>query len=443
MKILSRYLSFLRSRSSDTISVFPVVNINTIQDPFVSKAISNWLSTVNEASYQPVFCEWLALNGHSIKSSIRNTNFEQGKDVISTDKNGLVHAFQLKGGKITLERWRSEVKREIEILIEGAIQHPEIDRKTNHYSYLVTNGDIDETVRADIISLNDRVWKESPLKIIEKGDLNTYFQKMSQGFLPDSLSDYKVFVELIAANGKDLVDIKKVSTFLEETYLKKRDKVVKEQIKRDISSIVLYTNLIMGPYSEESNYVSCVKILSASLSVILNLVDEYKLNDKYWLTSYEIIWQQMMYLSSELERYIKNTKSIRMFPGPIDREMIPQRMSAAKSVLYPFKLAQAIKSNDDWMTILDEDYQKKLTCLPYLWGEASYIPYIFLVMLIQKENAVFCNFDSKNWIRNLIDLVIRSKVLICVKEPNTNATALGRQRGLESEMERVNIFPAC
>ena len=133
------------------------------KDPFLQRAIEYWLDSTNELGYQPLFCEWLITQGDILKYSIKNTNFEQGKDVVAVAQSGEPNAYQLKGGSINLKRWRSEVKPEIDALIGCAIQHPDIDKNKPHVSYLVTNGEIEDSVRVEIVALNEKEWKDTPL----------------------------------------------------------------------------------------------------------------------------------------------------------------------------------------------------------------------------------------------------------------------------------------
>lgn len=424
--------------------------INTIHDPFISKAITNWLHTVNEGSYQPVFCEWLKLNGHIIKSSIKNTNFEQGKDVISIDENNVIHAFQLKGGKITLDRWRREVRPEIDILIDGGIQYPGIPRDSNFVPYLVTNSDIAENVRSEIQSLNDKKWKDNPLHIVEKGDLNAYFQSMSQGFLPDSLAEYKQLVELMVANGEDFVDVGPIFNFLNDNFVK-REKVVYMQIRRDIASVVLYVNLMMGTYLEKNNYISCIRILAVGISTILYMADHYSLKDSHWVGSYKLLWEEMMDLSKQLETYISDSSVAERFPGPFDRFLMEPRRHAASSVIFSLKIAEFLMGDSNWKKMDDEHYLKDYKNSFYQWSEASYVPIILGIALMdaikapnsEKSNRVAIEMICKQLIDALgrkVDKPSIDPIYVDLYAHMNEVASLNKKIQDEKEDNRLNSY---
>src|ERR1700752_3109957 len=96
-------------------------------NPFLEKTVEHWLASVNELGYLLPFCQLLLSEGFSICHVSRQNAFEQGKDVIALDRDGIPCAFQLKGGNITNARWRSEVWPEIEELINYQIIHPSVD----------------------------------------------------------------------------------------------------------------------------------------------------------------------------------------------------------------------------------------------------------------------------------------------------------------------------
>lgn len=77
----------------------------------------------------------------------RHCGREHGKDIIVVHKDGIVHAYQLKGvnvGKLKLRDRPSGVQGQITQLIETPVTHPSVDTLVPHKSYLVFNGDIEK-----------------------------------------------------------------------------------------------------------------------------------------------------------------------------------------------------------------------------------------------------------------------------------------------------------
>lgn len=356
-----------------------------IRDPFLQRAVEYWLDSANELGYQPLFCELLTTRGHVLKYSIRNTTLEQGKDVVSVDSEGMPHAYQLKGGNINLNRWRAEVRPEIEAMIDCPIEHPDIDKAKGHISYLVTNGEIDDAVRVEIVALNEKKWKEAPLHVWTRGDLLNGFQQMAEGILPKDAETYKRLIDLIFADGRALPDIEKVNAFLSEILNISTPTLPKEQRRRDIAAGFLYATMIAGPYRGQGNHVSVVRIMVFLLSLIFHIVDKYGLDDKYWIASYRIIWSDILSTSKLLEAEVNKDGFDSLLASPFEKDLIPFRKHAAISIIYPLKLSQYITGDDEWKSMLPIDIARKYKGAVAVWGEASLLPFIFLNLTLRHQ----------------------------------------------------------
>ncbi len=373
-------------------------------DPFLQRAIEYWLDSSNELGYQSLFCELLSIQGYTVKYAIKSTTIEQGKDVVAIDSEKIPHAFQLKGGDINTKRWRDEVKPEIEAMIDCPIIHPEIDKEKGHVSYLVTNGEINDAVRLEIVSLNEKKWKSSPLKYWTRGDLLNGFQQMAEGILPKDAQSYKKLIDLIFADGEGLPDINKVSSFLYEILNIDNPKQKKAQRQRDVAAALLYANMMAGPYRKKQNHSSAVQIMIVLLSLVFHLIDKYQLEDKYWIKSYGIIWNDILKTAKLLEAEIDDIGFDKSLNSPMDTDLIPFRKYAAISIIYPLKLAELIIDDENWKTILKpetgEKYKKTIT----IWGEASLLSLVFLALTLRNNSTT--QKISTNFIENAIDQII-------------------------------------
>ena len=94
----------------------------------IKRAIENWLINTNERNYQIPFCQVLICQGHEILYISPHGALELGKDIISVDKDGNVHAYQLKTGNISLSVWDSIHREVMEDLVNTACDHPNIDK---------------------------------------------------------------------------------------------------------------------------------------------------------------------------------------------------------------------------------------------------------------------------------------------------------------------------
>src|SRR5262245_40087566 len=103
----------------------------------IERVIENWLTNSDERGFQIPYCQTLSLLGHRIIYISQHTAFEQGKDIVSVSEDGKICAFQLKSGDISQNRWRKEVRPEVEELLDIPINNPSIDKTIGHQSALV------------------------------------------------------------------------------------------------------------------------------------------------------------------------------------------------------------------------------------------------------------------------------------------------------------------
>lgn len=351
-------------------------------DPFILRALEHWLEVSNELGYQPVFCSWLSAAGYTLKYSIRNTNFEQGKDVVAIDPDGKPCGFQLKGGDIDLERWRREVKPEIEALIETPLQHPDIAKTDGHLSYLVTNGEVSDSVRDEIIHLNEGRWKDSPLRYWSKGDLVKKIQQMVGGVLPRSAEHYQQLTKLIFQSGISLCDRADLFGFL-SSILEIEREIPKSRRKRNIAASIMYTALVTGNFQREKNHASIINAYTLLASLVLFVADKYELEDRYWLEEFQTIRGELMVAGKELERHLIDNPLNQISELPLFRELLPYRKNAALTALLSFKLSQLLIGHRDWISITNPELISTFRgCFP-IWGEAGLIPLAWLSLLLK------------------------------------------------------------
>ena len=81
----------------------------------IERAIENWLINTNEKNYQVPFCQVLISQGHEILDISTHGRLEFGKDIISKDKKGVIHGYQLKTGNIDVPAW-DKIYREVKIM---------------------------------------------------------------------------------------------------------------------------------------------------------------------------------------------------------------------------------------------------------------------------------------------------------------------------------------
>jgi len=249
----------------------------------IERAIENWLIRTNERNYLAPFCQVLMYKGHRIIYKSSHRPMEQGKDVITIDKNGQYCAYQLKTGNIDLTKWR-EIRPEIEELIQLPIIHPSIDKNIEHKSFLVFNGNLTDEVRIQIDQINeDNIRKKrdySYLDVIDIESLLKDFIEAQGKFMPKEVEDFDLFLQLHLADGNDFFNKETFFAFISKAILDTSLKG-KSDIKHCIISSVIITSYILKPFQEKENHyalfeawiVLCASIIRYALSKNINIKD--------------------------------------------------------------------------------------------------------------------------------------------------------------------------
>lgn len=258
----------------------------------IERAIENWLTRTNERNYKIPFCQALAREGHTLVFISADRPMEQGKDIITIAPDGIPYAYQLKGGDIGLGRWRTEVRPEIEELIQLPIVHPNIDKKKLHKSFLVLNGGISDEVRIQIDQINeDNVRRNrgySHLEVIGLQQLLKTLKDAQGKFVPHRLSDFKSFLELFLASGKGLLDKAKFFAFLNGALFSEVPKQKADALNA-ISSSVILTAYAMAEFAQEKNHFALFEAWTALGVSIVRFAERAKLAPKEWERSLELV----------------------------------------------------------------------------------------------------------------------------------------------------------
>ena len=107
----------------------------------IERVVEDWLHNVNELGYEDAFAHALLSEGHCIIHKQEHGSLELGKDLITLDKNGIYHCYQLKGGNIAQGKWQ-QIEGQIHSTVTSPIVHPNVLVGSQFIPHLVTNGTI-------------------------------------------------------------------------------------------------------------------------------------------------------------------------------------------------------------------------------------------------------------------------------------------------------------
>ena len=174
----------------------------------LEKAIEHWLISANELGYQPAFVHALIAQGETVLYVSKHRSLEQGKDVASRDADGVVKAYQLKGGDIGLREWRAFVG-EIDDLVRLPVRHPSVKPGEKHRVFLATNGHVTDEVMATIQDYNKGLEAKGMgypiLEVIQREQLRKMFVELSDRLLPIEPSAAQDLFNTYCGDGHDML----------------------------------------------------------------------------------------------------------------------------------------------------------------------------------------------------------------------------------------------
>ena len=337
------------------------------------RLIENWLTKVNEKSFQVPFCQLLIGEGFKVVHLSQHGPFEDGKDILAIAPDGTPCAFQLKSstGKLSQKEF-SKFYDQLVRLVESPIDHPSIDQEKERRVYLVLNGELSEEVRTQITKLNNdwRRRKHPELQTILLGELLPRFIRLHTNFWPSDLFQEKEFLELYFDNGAGYLNKPKFASFIEGIFII-RKKLSKNECVRILANAAIFTSYSLNPFIISNNHVAIIEGWIIYLSYAISFIEKNKLEERYWKNSLEIaevtIEQSLKFLHKELCALNHFVAGNALVDSPFYRGRLTW-LSSFISVLLFFE----IKNNpeyimDKWSEQFLLSNQKYL----YLWGEAA------------------------------------------------------------------------
>lgn len=262
----------------------------------IERAIENWLTSTNERNYQTPFCQVLLSKGHRIIYVSSHRPMEQGKDIITIDKDGQCCAYQLKTGDMDLKKWRENLG-EVKELIELPVVHPSVDKSKIHRSFLVTNGEIIDEVRIQIDQINEdnkrKDRKYSYLDVINGKALLKEFIDAQGEFIPKDLEDFDLFLKLFLADGTDFLPKDKYFEFLDKTIFGDALRQKTNAINA-ISSSVILAAYSLNPYQLKNNYYALFEGWTCLAGSIVRYAHKSSLKKRDWLDSSNLAFNEII-----------------------------------------------------------------------------------------------------------------------------------------------------
>jgi hypothetical protein len=348
----------------------------------IERAIENWLINTNERNYQAPFCQVLLSQGHKIIYVSSHRPMEQGKDIITIDKDGGGCAYQLNTGDTDLKKWR-EMLGEVKELMELPIVHPSVDKSKLHKAFLVSNGEITDEVRIQIDQMNDDNQRKgrqySYLDVIYGKRLLKEFIDAQGGFIPKELEDFDLFLKLFLADGTDFLPKEKYFEFLNQVILREV-RGQRANAANAISSSIILVAYALHPYQVKENSYTLFEAWVSLAGSIIRYAQKNGLGNDDWLDSYILAFGEIIRNLSILKEEILQKEDFLEGDWRGDGGLVYR--ARATIVLGAVAALEIHRFHSEKGYVTDERVLKRIRenmGLLWLWGESA-LPYLFTII---------------------------------------------------------------
>jgi hypothetical protein len=286
------------------------------------RVIENWLTNANELSFTIPYAQLLALKGHRILNiSPKKATLEQGKDITSIDSEGVVHCYQIKGGDVTLDRWRREIKPEIEVMVDVSPKHPSLSPGVEWVCHLVVNGEFKGESLREVFD-TQQAWVDRGKKsfsTIVRGELLRDFCDAYGSYLPRALDDFSSFLDLYREHGSEPLNkpllAHLVEGFFSQVLSDEAKKPSNNEIRQTLNAAAISVGYLLSNKYARQNHVAIIEGWLMLLSYVWAVAEKSGLDAKLWRPCQKVIERA---LEDTFEDLIAEIKERSHYAEPAD-----------------------------------------------------------------------------------------------------------------------------
>lgn len=213
--------------------------------------------------------------------------FEHGKDIVALDRDGNLHAFQLKAGDLSLAALE-EIQAQLFALSATAVNYPGVEppRRPDR-AFLITNGRLSAPARDRIKSLNDanRPNGLPPIEVVERDHLLPRFVKAHGKLLPEELPNFNDLLRFALSDGLSLFPSYDRARLL-SSLVPLATEDPRSDLRRAVGSVTLLTAYTVGPWQRVQNHLGVAEGWLTLALVILRVAETSHLPIRDWESSF-------------------------------------------------------------------------------------------------------------------------------------------------------------
>lgn len=247
--------------------------------------LEDWLAKIGERGFEVPFSQVLVSKGHKLLR-MGHSPIEHGKDIITRDGRGKLHAYQLKQGSVGLKEWE-QIRPQIVALVEAAVDHPNVANERCQ-PWLVISGEFSAPALSRIAAEN-LSWQRRrfpKLRVIAGKELLAEFSAMAGDFWPAKLPEVQSFIALYQQPGPALIDKPGYARFC-LTLLQDGDRT-KAGVARKISALNIFVSYLLSNAYAAQNHWAVVEAWTIAASHIAWAAKKYRLAPNLWTDAFDL-----------------------------------------------------------------------------------------------------------------------------------------------------------
>lgn len=364
----------------------------------LKKLIENWWTNANERTFQYPFAFHLVVDGHAVLHVSRHCGMELGKDILSIDRDGLIHSFQLKGcngGKLSLKYWRRELSAQVEDLVLNPVVHSSLPdgKSIVHQAWLVVNGELEEELIHAINGRNETFERlhGRRLNVITLGQLIAKSIEIESEFWPPNPEHSRDIFEAYLDDGRRVLNKERLSRVLQGMVASAESDLSETQLIRLSHSMMLLTSLLTKAHSREANWVAQIEAWVICWSICQSAWVRKGLEKKISASRVrDFVISIVEVLLRALKDECVENPDLHSSKGHFDiaYDMTPIKSGWILGLLsvYALKCRETGLADDETEILIEKIASAKHT-RPRVWGEASIPQLLALHFLERCRNA--------------------------------------------------------
>ena len=346
----------------------------------IERVVENWLDSVNERGYEIAFCQVLIAEGHTIIRRPAHGPTEHGKDIVSRDRQGNFHAYQLKTGDLNKSQWR-QIRGEVEELINVPLQEPGVSPKTRFTPYLVTNGELKEPVKDEVRARSEGTGGHGyrRLGFITRDNLLRRFLDVHANFFPFAPADFERFLRLYLADKRSFLRKEEFGEFL-SSLLATGSEMEGIQVRRAMAAVAVLANYILSGYQKAGNHLAAAEGWMLVFAHVLRIAEGARPSDSTWRGVVEICIDGWEVATGALVKEAMASRNWIEGDASVDNFVHGHRKTLLIGYLATFALYKRLTNRE--LPNEDEIFARVSTELRPLrfWGESA-VPFFIAVFL--------------------------------------------------------------